>query len=99
MYLPIVGLAWITAEFACRVRTRIERANSAALARTIFRATALAIGIAFIAQAWHVEASYDNSLAKTYRIAEVFPNELAGPISGSDRGREERTRTRSRSRP
>ncbi|MBI1826878.1 MAG: tetratricopeptide repeat protein [Planctomycetes bacterium] len=75
MYLPIIGFTWITAELVCRIRSRIELAKSPGTARTVFRCSALSIGIACIAQAWQVEASYDNSLAKTYRIAEVFPDE------------------------
>jgi tetratricopeptide (TPR) repeat protein len=74
MYLPIIGLAWVTG-LALEQAWRRWLGGSSAVAS---RLTVFAIGgtatIAMILTSWHISATYETYLAKAMRVAEIFPD-------------------------
>lgn len=74
MYLPMVGLCWILGWVICSAFDRAKSRVSETQARAGGCAAGLAVCAVLIGIGWHTASFYENPVAKTYRIASLYPN-------------------------
>ena len=74
MYLPIIGLVWATGVLVVRILAIASSRRSVVRSWMIGSVMSVALSVALIGLSWHVVSFYNSFLAKTHRIADLFPD-------------------------
>ncbi|MFQ5463037.1 MAG: tetratricopeptide repeat protein [Phycisphaerae bacterium] len=73
MYLPMVGLVWVTAAAFSFSFDRLRRRFRGLAVRACAIAPGVVVLAAMIATSWYVGSFYETYLSKTQRLADLFP--------------------------
>lgn len=76
MYLPIVGLAWASGAVVVALVRRWEAGRARSAVRPVTGVAGAVLGLAMLAQSWHVGSFYDEPVVKSMRIAQLFPTAM-----------------------
>ena len=74
MYLPIIGLLWVTAIVLWWGYEAAVRKWAPGPARIALAVPAVAVAAAMIGQSWHVASFYETPMKKCHRIADLHPD-------------------------
>ena len=74
MYLAIIGLLWLIADFGVSAYRRMRARPSLAPVRGFLPLLGGAAAVACVAVCWHIAPFYATPLLKTRRIADLFPD-------------------------
>lgn len=74
MYLPIIGLAWLLAVLAHQGYDRWHAHRLRGIGKSVLAVIGAVLVTSMIATGWHVAPYYENSLSKTSRITQLFPD-------------------------
>lgn len=74
MYLPIIGLLWVTGWALHRAYQPLARRLGTSALQVAAIGGGGLLAVVLIAMSWHVASYYDTQITKSMRIAELFPD-------------------------
>ncbi len=74
MYLPIVGLVWVTGLLIWKAYDAAVVRWRARSVRVVAGSLGVVLAISLVGMSWHVGSFYESFLKKTSRIAQLFPD-------------------------